>query len=584
MASYDSGHIETETALPEPLAANGIWALTTFALPSAQLSVASAAIYFVVFLFLQAGGRDQHLFVLPWPGAACVAAIAAALSWGIAARCRHRPGRVWPRVWALILAALTSLATILGVIFHERSWVLSLSVAGLAAAATLAPRLLKLRPDNALVQRIALLSMVVIAVLILPSACAARRAIAKQTEERVERRIQQLRIWTQEIDEIIAYDWARFEENPEAAKTMAARLANLHFKGSLEDLELWNSAATLGRDAELLSALQQLNDKVVAGFEPSRVPRVSTLREPAVRWDSVDRRWQSYSQFTPLSEVTGSYHKELGRLFSELGTKHSNVGNGNLVAYGRHYAENRRVVKEYLDRMSGTWADHWAAFKAPSELTGRDKPSLHDVLRAPFLSDMETRFTPGDLARVSSLSLERAKLLARGLPGCAGGAQLSAEARQARANGCRCVNFEERRREYYRLDCYSYGPAQEGLGAELRIEMRVVYESPYARALSLRTVPSEIYFHFLIPEGIPADQYRETVMTELLSAAGESSTHIATVDRGASATGGFDLDSVQGVLRVLRPSVVRLNGLTPEPEALLVRVVRASDRHEAPRS
>nr|MDQ3282187.1 hypothetical protein [Acidobacteriota bacterium] len=74
MKSYEAGHTETETALPEPLSAQGLWSLTTFALPSSQLSFASAAIYFVVLLYLATGGAKRSLFVLPWPGTACVAA------------------------------------------------------------------------------------------------------------------------------------------------------------------------------------------------------------------------------------------------------------------------------------------------------------------------------------------------------------------------------------------------------------------------------------------------------------------------------------------------------------------------------
>ena len=59
---------------------------------------------------------------------------------------------------------------------------------------------------------------------------------------------------------------------------------------------------------------------------------------------------------------------------------------------------------------------------------------------------------------------------------------------------------------------------------------------------------------------------------------------IRSTDKCGSVAGGFVIDGNGSSVRVLRPSVVSLSGLDPEPRALLVRVVRAPDaRYQARR-
>ncbi|MDQ3283124.1 MAG: hypothetical protein M3Q69_17120, partial [Acidobacteriota bacterium] len=502
-------------------------------------------------------------------------AIAATLAWAIAAVCRRRPGRVWPRAWVLALASVNTLVSIAGLAAPDRASLLAFAVAGLAATATLAPRLLKLRPDSPLVQRVAPLSMIFVAVAILPTTCAVRRAIASQTERRVNRQIQQFRVWTTEINEVTRYDWRRLEESPDAAQRAVAKLKNLDFARSIDDPDMWRWASILGQDGELSSAMQQLSDAVVAGFAPERIPRVSSLQEPAVHWSVANKKWESYSRFATLSEITGTYHHELGSRFAELQPRNVAADHVKLADYQQHYAGNRETLATHLKDLDASWSDNWAAARVPGheELTGRKNVSVQELLRTPILGNGDDALAPGDLPRLSALPLANLKRLSRGSPGCESGERLY---HPSTPTGCRCASYAERTSEYYRLDCYSYAPAVTGMGADLRVEMRVVYRSAPDAALYGWNVPVEIFFHFLVPPGENADKYRQTVMTGLATVSRERSPWTALPDqnRGASFADGFRIPTNNGTVSV-RPEMVTLNGLTPELSALQVRAFRS---------
>jgi hypothetical protein len=572
MKSYDAGHKETQTVLPEPLASMGVWNVGNFALPSTMLSVASAAVFAIVFGFLQLGSGHE-LFVLPSPDTFLIAAAATLLAGLIVFQCRRRPGRIGPRIWALALLCLNGVAAILGYVFHDQSWALALAVAGLAAAITLAPRLIKLRPDSAMVQYIAPLSLLMILLIILPSSCAVRRVIAKGTESRVGGRIRQLRLWTTELNEITSFNWRRIEDNPDAASLAVEKLKKLNFKSDRDEAEIWRSAAMLGKDGELSQATQDLTDQVVAGFTPARIPRVSDLKEAAVHWDAQEKRWEAYSQFSKLSEIAGSYHQELGRLFSELRDVPANEA--RLVEYRQHYAAQRQLLQSDLADTANSWGDNWMAFRVPghAELMGRENEPLADLLRAPFASSENGVLKAGDLVRLASLPLYETRRCAQGSPGCSGAKMPPGQQNSRGAPGCHCQNFREKSMEYFRLDCYSYAPRSEGTGAALRVEMRLVYQSEAGGFLRDQSVPSEVFFYFMIPDGRKNGEFRGEVMTALAAATRElkEDATVRSFDRSGSVAGGFVIDTGQAPFRV-EQKLVTLKGLNPEPEALQVQV------------
>ena len=550
MRSHEGGHTQAQTVLPEPLSADSVWTRATFALPAAQLSVTSFAVLVTVFAFLQVG-REHALFVLPATATFAIAAFAAALAWSIVLRCRHRPGRRAPRMWALFLAGFTSTVALLALLCRMSPIVLAFAVAGLTAALTLAPRLIKVQPDNAMAQRIAPLSLLA-ALIILPAACAVRHAVAQQTSRRVNDRIEQIRAWSAAIKEVTDHDWSQLEDHSDSAATEIETLKALDFRGEAQDIELWRSASLLGRDEELSAAMQQLTDQIVAGFDLERAPRVSILKEPALRWDVSERRWQSYARFAGLSEITGAYYHELGRLYTELGPASNMSENEQESRYAQHYAVDGQLLQRHLNEFSATWTDNWVVQEVP----GHDGQliAIRDLLASPFAQTDDGAFAAGDLLRLSSVSLSAMRQLAR------------------RARGCHLQSYEEHGQEYSRLDCYAYAPAQHGTGAELRAELRLVYWNSPRRA-SRQQAPSEIYFHFVVPEGENGDRYVDVVMTGLAAAAQQSapSAVIRRNGRSGSVASGFTLRDGSSGVRVFHPAVVTLVGLNSPRSAVVVR-------------
>jgi hypothetical protein len=84
------------------------------------------------------------------------------------------------------------------------------------------------------------------------------------------------------------------------------------------------------------------------------------------------------------------------------------------------------------------------------------------------------------------------------------------------------------------LDCYAYGSAEEGLGAAMRLEFRLVYDKRMTRLL-------EGYFIVPIPSGHEEVGFRDEVMNAIANAAREiSGGEVSTKDRGVSVAAGFD--------------------------------------------
>lgn len=537
---FEPSHRETQTRLPDPLAGTGFLNIGTWALPAVALSVASAGVFLVVVLFLQHDLEIRSFFILPRAASLPLAACATALAWIIVLQCRRRPGRPLPRLWALALAILNSATALLVLAFPRSSWANALLIAGLSAAVTLLPRLSKLRPDSGMVPLVAPLAFIGVLLLVLPSAWMTGRTITDKNRSRVDEVIRQLRLWTTEIREVGGFDWSQLEEAPDVAAQAVGRLAPIRAGALLGEADLWRQATILGKEDDLTAAATELVDATVTGFNPERVPKVSSLEEPAVYWDTYDGRWEASLAFPKASEVVGRYHQELGRIFAELDADVVLTESQGSVALKQHCSVKKNELRNSLEAQMKTWVDNWAVFLVPNhgELLGRSEVSLVDLLQTPMTAGGTPALRPADLPRLLSLPL------------------WTARERSAGAPGCRALEYDYKESSFFRLDCYSYAPQPGGLGADLRIEVRLVYRLDGKPADG----PIEVYFLFpVLAAG--SESLDQALMADLANAVRKASgADIRGNDLGGSVTTGFRVIQNEKTIRVLKPSLIPLLG------------------------
>ena len=535
---FEPSHRETQTRLPDPLAGTGFLNIGTWALPAVALSIASAVVFAIVLLFLQHDLEIRSFFILPRAASFPLAAFSAALAWIIVLQCRRRPGRPLPRFWALALASLNSAIALLVLVLPKSSWANALLVAGLAAVVTLLPRLAKLRPDSGMVPLVAPLALIGVLLLVLPSVLLTGRTITEKNRSRVDEVIRQLRLWTAEVQEVSGYDWSQMEEAPDVAGRSVDRLEPVRAGELLRDADLWRQAVILGKEGELSTAATGLVDAAVAGFNPERVPKVSSLEEPAVYWDTYDGRWEASLAFPKASEVVGRYHQELGRIFAELDADEVLTESPGAVTLKQHCSLKKDELRRSLEAQMKTWVDNWAIFRVPDhgELLGRAEVSLVDLLQTPMTTSGTPALRPADLPQLLSLPLWIARQ------------------RSASAPGCRALEYDYKDASYYRLDCYSYAPQPGGLGADLRTEVRLVYR------LDKTDGPVEVYFLFPVPAA-GSESLDEALMADLANAVRKvSGAEIHGNDLGGSVTTGFRVVQNEKTIRVLKPSLIPLLG------------------------
>ena len=522
--------------------------------------VASAAVFVIVWLFLQRDREMRAFFVLPRLAETSIAAAAALLSWAIVLAGRHRPGRSWPRIWALTLAAASSLVACLIFALPRRSGMDALAVAAMAAALTLAPRLLRLRPDSLLVQKIAPLSLAGTLLIVMPAAWAAGHEITVSNQERVDQLVRQLREWTSAVREISHYDWPHLESDREGGAGRVQRLAGFKLRGGIDDQAVWQQAVVLRRDRELAETAQALQDALVEALDSARIPRVSSFHEAALHWNTELQRWEANPDFPALSETVGKYHYEVGRLLAELGVADRPVAAAGLAALEEHSRKKRADLERMMTAALQSWSDGWAVFRLPQHsLIGKAELPLSELFEMPFLSEEERSLAAGDLWRLTLLPLKVARRLPSATPSCRRRDEYTARLRG-----------EKQPRTFFRLDCYSYSP--QGEGAELRVEMRLVYQSaPGRKYLPGDTLPIEVWFTMPLPADETGERYRQAVMTALSNACRKLCPgDVQGIDLGGSSATGFRIRGEGGTVTV-RPTVMSLIG---QQKALQVRALR----------
>ncbi len=541
--SFDLSHRETQTVLPGPLGKIGFWdKVGTWALPASSLSLASAFVCVVTLLFLRRNQEMQSLFMLPKWGGLLTTGVASGVALVIVVLCSGRPGRLWPRLWALLVAGLNGASVLLLLIFPEVTWVSAMSVAGAAATLTLLPRLLRLPPDSAMIPKIAPLAALIVLLGVLPTVWWVGESIAASKRDHVSEMIEQLRESTAEVKAVASRDWSGGGWD-DAARAVEA-LQQIQLAGKL-DTSLWREAFSLDKDRELAEEALNLVDATVEGFSPNRVPRVSRLRDPAFYYDPAAKRWQESVAFPKASATVGRYYQELGRIFQDLDIQEPFSESEPLAELKKSYLDRRSRLEAHLRPQMEEWTDHWALFRIPGHesLLGYTEMPLGKLLK----SSVPALGTPAaDLPGLLSLSYRRVSDLKR-IPGCRPLAPYSETTEDGAVY------------QYSRLDCYSYAPQANSLGAYPRVEMRLVYKSNPNGYLLIDQKPVEVYFLFPLPEGQAENEFQKQVMSDLAEAVRETTEREVTpTNRSNSVERGFRVRSESRTVTVYEPHLIPL--------------------------
>src|SRR4029077_18923662 len=349
-----------------------------------------------------------------------------------------------------------------------------------------------------------------------------------------------------EVREISAFIGSTSPEKREDALRQMQRLQALPLEQWLPDRYLWQGAALLGQDGQLAAAYREMLDALVAGMDPAHTPK---LWQPQFLWDHDSRLWKRDPEFPRLSATVAGYHARTGQIFQRLAPPEGD--SGVLRDLAAFYNERKQEADGRLAALAKTWNEDWVPPLVASVRAEAGPPlsPLAELLRRPLPPDGSLR--PASLERLLDLPIARAEILADP------------------AKGCGKRPYQEDNFQYFRIDCYAYAarPAPDPPGADLRIEMRIVYQWEPGQPTSRRALPGEIYFIFPVPSGTDPTQYRADVMQAFASAvhAERDDTPLTMIDRSGLPTKGFTFEdgSHRGVLRVSSHLIGDLSGGVP---------------------
>jgi len=535
----------SQNRLPDPLQTGGwLSRLGTLAPPAVALSFASVAVGVSVFGFLQRNADLRGLFKIAVTDRPAIdngirlglGLFTAVLAWAIVLRCRRRPGPLWPRYWALglaLAASALSAVQILDLWPAQTPRLDAASLACLAAALALWPRLLRLHPDSRLVQAVAPLSLLLVLSLILPavyymggdviavwkhglgSAASAMRdsiSVLRQCgQDGMDCGGGEFKSGVNELERVASSPlWreaaVKLRGNPELEQRYGELLAtqgdllaalsaelprrlNLQLKALAEDRPglgvdavadfkaLLPVAAMMGRADSLKPALVSMADALIR----AQVPPLD--ESPVIFTAAVNENgpWEPNPGFAESSRAAIARYLQIRSLFMGLG----GAVEGDDPALKPLQEEFRRQSSQgwklRLLALEGDWASHWLLpyFLEPPLPAGAMIPTtpLKIVLNMPVMGGLAA----SDVGGLLSLSRTEAERLFK-------------ERRTAN-----CVKIQKDR--VLRFDCRTYVATAKDKTA-LRVELRLIYDGRKSA-----DKPDRLFYLLPVPAGVALENF-----------------------------------------------------------------------------
>jgi hypothetical protein len=547
--SVANADAEGPSSLPPLLKALPAWHPGGWALPAVTLSFGSMAVLVLPFLYLERNALVRAIFRLPFDPA-MLAIPTAAGAWAIASHCRHRPGRLIPRLWALSLALMTTAIAVWAVVDTRfvprgRPLVHALTIAGTLSTLVLSLRLVKVNPNHWLLQSLALISVLVALLLGLPVIMFIEAHVIAAEQRTLMSNDAELAGLSRSVELLPAFKWSDMTKDVHGASETVERLRGLRVPDWIGDPYAWRAAALLGKSEGLKAQVLRLMDDTREGLVNGRGPQLAL---PEYSYNNETRAWEHYPDFDKLSTTTVSYYREIARLHAEVGARVRALGDQPVAgALREHLATRSSDIEAWANASMHSWTHRWLV---PVVYPGQpSSPTVVDALRLPLpAAPGSPPIQAGHVAQLMGLS--------------------KAQAERLPPPACRNTAYVQNGIDYFRVDCYAYTMNAKGDGGTLIAEVRLVYchlregkpgtciPAP-AGSIAGGMLPFEVYYLFPVAAGSDATTYRQQVMRALMDAMSELHPDSKTsTPKAGPPTDGFSLLTKGLRYRVEKPRAV----------------------------
>lgn len=501
---YQSG-----SNLPDLLAAVPWWYPGTWGPPAFTVSLVSAAMTAFAAWFLFRNELVKAMFRFPFDSL-WVAIPAMGLAGVIVWRASLRPGKLWPRLWALILAAFCTFVTLWTLYVKatpqkDAPRLHALAAIGALAALTLTPRLFHVHPFSVWVRHAAPAALAFVVLLCFPLIFLSENVVVAKERQVLDTKAEGLERASRNISGIVH---ARITKPTPFSYEQASpqKLQDVSFKEFLPDEADWKALDLLQRETgvayqeRMRKAMAGLIEVLVDGAENSDAPNLS---EAPIYADGVsennDSRWRENRRFPGEAAAAGSYYHELGRMFRDF--DHSGRTSPFRSDYQSQQDDLRNNLSQRADLMGQLWIQ--------DVFDGRMDPVDTQRLTSSHVGD--PKYSLGDLYRWKNLSLQDAREHFLDKPGCLHEVQKLQRYEIVRIEDPNEPNgYRDERllRQYQRIECYAYRPGKEGNRPEVLAELHLTY-----RVYPYSNTPHSVALLFDVPP--KASHYREDLMQAL---------------------------------------------------------------------
>lgn len=491
-------------------------------LPANAITVASIIVFIVIITItiVQLATNNLALQIefeqeTPYLILQILSIITACLILLITFTCRDRPGSFIPRIW-LVFLTLISIAIASILVFSiditgipilkylniNSSLLYAFIIATFVATLTLAPRLGKISPHNKLLQFLGIIVLLISLLLgsigtVVFNQYANHHAnnsgsiapINTNLKQALDQFIAECNTVIEKIEMVVNYPWDDFTTNISGAKTILETAQTFDLQMPKTNIDIWQENGhpeIISKQALAKEKVDTIYTNLLQAIQINRLPKLSDLEQPSSYWDDDARQWIENPNFKEYSRIVGQYYILIDNLFHQLTSEDSVINE----IYQQKSANFESSIRETLN----IWADNWMPYQlhnASLRFNG-NQMALKEIFETKLTNDLSIV----NIRSLLELTLETAK--------------------NTDIKSCFRREYTKGSYEYFRLDCYAYAPTPDETGAQLRIEMRIVYQG---RKFYAHAKPVEIYFLFPLGNHVENyNSYKSYIMNSLFEA------------------------------------------------------------------